>query len=149
MKCILIIALTILSIGCTKNAAGDESCIKVMLIQQHPFLIDHDRILVTLNFDGDTIDRINLYPDTGIGCETHVFSHDNQLIAIDCNGFWYSIDKYDMKIRNEGWKWEYKLPKNYIGTMTFNKITNDYTLVKKASGIGSQDVYKHKNPEKM
>lgn len=147
MKPISIITLIILSLSCTKRVVSDESCVKVMHVQQHPFLIDHNRVLVTLNFEGDTIDSVNLYPDTGNGCETHVFSVENQLIATDCNGFWYTIDKSDMKIKNDGWKWEFELPKNYIGTLIYDKYTNDYTLEKKTSGIGMKDVYLYKVPD--
>ena len=150
MKYILILVIGIGAVvsSCTRKIAGDEDCIKISNDQQHEFLVDHQRKLISMNFDGDTIDIVNLYPDNGSGCQTHLFSDQNRLIVIDCNGYWYSISQFDMKIKNDGWKWEKKLPENYIGVLTYNKASNNYFLEKKESSIGLEDVYQHNDPDR-
>ncbi len=139
--------LVLIFTACKNPLIGDANTLIIKKYNQHPFLIDHSRQLVSLNYDGDTISRVNIFPETGSGCCTHVFlNDDNKIIVVDCNGCWYSIDRSDMIIRHEGWKWNQELPQKYIGRMNYDKISGCYKLDEKTP-LEIQEVYRYKVPE--
>lgn len=59
----LIISVCIVFEGCANNGPIDVSSIRVVRINQHPFLIDHKRKLVTVYKNERTIDELKLYGD--------------------------------------------------------------------------------------
>jgi hypothetical protein len=105
MRFLFIILALILFSGCTSSGPIDVTSIQVVRFNQHPWFIDHDRKLVTVNDKGETIDELQMYPDSGAGCNSYLFDSVGRYILIDCIGRWISIEKSTGEIKNEGWKW--------------------------------------------
>lgn len=124
----------------------DTSNIQILRFDQHPFLIDHSRLLITIDHHGDTVDREILYGDSGIGCNSHLFATDTSFIFIDCNGHWFEIDKESGEISVIGWQWLEDLPDKYIGTYMRGQVNQPYGLIVEDI-LTLEKVYKLKDPK--
>lgn len=116
MKRRLILLMLICICGC--NNRERELSISIEKINQHPFLVDHGRLLVVKAGD-QVVDSLEIYPDGGDGSDLHYFVMENQIIAIDCNGIWYQITQQGIKVI--GWKWDEELPEGTIYRITLNE----------------------------
>lgn len=79
-------------------------------INQHPTLTDHGRLLVIMDKKGNNIDQLEIYPDSGDGCNTYLFDEASAFVVVDCNGQWVSIDKKTGKLKRLEWRWQEPLP---------------------------------------
>jgi len=111
---------------------------------QHPFLVDHNRILV-ISKRGKMLDKFTLYPDPGARVPLHVFEDQKGLIFIDCNGYWLSINKETEKINKMGWFWMKPVPDKYLGTFRLRKEDKEHSFKKEANTTEKQ-VYLYKDP---
>ena len=110
MKSLIFTSLFLLSLLLPSKKQFNHESIQIVRIQQHPFLTDHRRKLITVDQKGKLIDEKLLYLDTGVGCNSYLFEGNNNFILIDCNGHWFNIDKQDGIITNLGWKWQKDFP---------------------------------------
>jgi hypothetical protein len=140
----IILAFTLFD-SCTPGGPIDFTSIQIVRFNQHPWFIDHDRKLVTLDNKGEIIDELKIYPDSGAGCNSYIFDAVGRYILIDCNGQWFSIEKSTGQIKNDGWKWWKPLPSHQLGVLRRQDKEVNYKLVveKKTS---MRDVYKYKDP---
>ncbi len=139
MRTILNFIPLIIILGCS-SPEGDLS-ILIEKRNQHPFLIDHDRVLVAMA-ENQRIDEISIYPDGGAGCSLYYFELKNEIIAIDCNGMWYLITK--KRIKKIGWKWDEPLPKAR-GQRIVRNEQNKY-VTEQIDNISFSEVYRFKDP---
>ena len=118
--------------------------IKILKVNQHPFLSDHERKLITVNKANQLIDELFIYPDSGAGCESYLFDGDDAYIMIDCNGQWIRIYKASGKLEKDGWRWGEKLPDSYLGRLRARKDS----VYDFASGtlVHEKEVYRFKDP---
>ena len=141
--------LTILYVSmltsCSNSAPVDANSIVVVKTNQHPFLVDHNRELRTVDKEGNTIDDAELYTDSGEGCNSYLFDTDQTYTVIDCNGHWYLINKKTGKIDNNTWQWQKELPASYIGTFKRAAGQIEYSLTKE-NNITLEQVYQVKDP---
>lgn len=132
--------------SCSNDNQIDIDSILIVKVNQHPTLIDHERKLMTINKNGLTIDELLLYPDSGDGCNSFVFDNGKSYILIDCNGQWFSINKENGQLTNEGWKWQEALPPIQLGVFTLGGNSTKYKFM-----IGDSstllDVYNYKDPQ--
>ena len=92
----------------------NSESISIASYNNHPFLRDKCRQLLTINTVGDTIDSMEIYCDPGSGCDSHIFETDDSYVLIDCNGEWYEIKKEWGTIKDIGWYWEEDPPSEII-----------------------------------
>lgn len=139
------ILIVILLDSCSNVGPVDINSIRIIKTNQHPFLQDHDRKLVTVDKNQKTIDELQIYPDSGDGCDSYLFDNHSEYILVDCNGQWFSINKMTGTLKNEGWKWNKKLPDNCLGK--FQTADND-SVYRYSPGTNFQanDIYKYKDP---
>lgn len=144
-KYVLLGCLTILFISCKNNEERIKlEAISILVENQHPFLMDHSRILFVKNSKSKEIDREELHIDVDGNTPAYLFEDNNNYILIDADGRWYYIDKATGKVKKDD---EYdpfvrkKLPKNYIGTFIFNQKKNEYDL-KMRKAINESIMYK-------
>lgn len=130
---------------CSNIGQIEVDSIKIKRLNQHPTLADHDRKLITVDRNKEIIDELEIYPDSGKGCQSFLFDTDSKYLLIDCNGRWFSIDKAAGTLKDEGWKWNEKLPNQPLGKFqTSNKDPNYvYTA---GTNFNKDDVYKYKDP---
>jgi len=126
-----------------ENKNINKDSIKLIVSGKHQFLKDHNKQLITVDKTGKKIDDVNLYADSGDGCNSYLFENNSNFVVIDCNGSWFTIEKESGKINSEKWEWKKKLPKKYIGTYKFD--SNEYRLIKENS-IQIDNIYKFKDP---
>jgi hypothetical protein len=98
----------------------------VIPVDQHPFLVDHDRQLVIVP-PRSPVNRVALYLESGFGEETksaNLYKDDKgRFIVIDINGIWLTIDPESGQVLSCEWRWEEPTPKRYLGTfVTGNPI---------------------------
>jgi len=139
------ILIVILLDSCSNVGQIDVNSIKIIKTNQHPFQSDHDRKLITVDRNQKTIDELQIYADSGDGCESYLFDSDSKYILVDCNGQWFSIDKTTGTLKNEGWNWEQKLPEVYLGK--FQTVDKDSIyLYSPGTIVQKSDIYKYKDP---
>ena len=131
--------------SCSPDKQVSIDSIRVVKIDQHPTLVDHERKLVIVDEAGQTIDELKTYPDTGDGCDLFLFDTDDKFVLIDCNGHWFSVEKTTGQLTNEGWKWQETLPTNQLGVFKRGDDKTKYKFVTE-SGSTMGDVYKFKDP---
>lgn len=121
------------------------SAVKIIKVNQHSFLSDHERKLITVNKANQIIDELLIYPDTGAGCDAYLFDAEDAYILVDCNGQWIRIDKSGGKLKMDGWNWGKKLPDNYLGL--FHTVRKD-SIYKYTSQtrVQEKEVYRFKDP---
>jgi hypothetical protein len=145
MRILLTLLIFIHLDSCSNVGQIDINCIKIIKTNQHPFLRDHDRKLITVDKNQKTINESRIYSDSGDGCESYLFDSDSKYILVDCNGQWFSIDKLTGTIKNDGWKWNNKLPDNCLGK--FQTTDNDSVYhYSRETNFQTNDVYKYKDP---
>jgi hypothetical protein len=144
MKYIICISIIFLIYGCQSSNAKIE--ISIIKEEEHPVLVDHSRILLVKN-RGEVINKIKLYPETGLGQTTVIVDNMNKYTVIDCNGFWYEINKVNGEVIELGWKWLSSLPDGHIIKYKYNRKTgrHDSILI---DDIELSDVYRLKDPQK-
>ena len=140
----LAILLSIFIASHTYNSAITPEDIQVLKIKKHPLLVDYTKLL-RITQEGNILDEEPMFQDPGAGCPSSLFEEEEAYILIECNGFWYSIDKQKGKITVLGWKWEAPLPKHYLGTF-MRSYEAPYTLIQQAT-IQPTDVYLIKDPD--
>lgn len=131
--------------SCSNVGQVDVDSIRIEKINQHPTLVDHDRKLKTVDKNQKIIDELQIYPDSGSGCESFLFDSGSKYILIDCNGQWFSIDKVMGTLKNEGWKWNEKLPDNPLGKFQTSNKASSY-IYSPGATFKENDVYKYKDP---
>jgi len=124
---------------CTQNKPHDLK-INIKVKDQHSYLNDHKRILFVEDH-GNTIDSIELYSDTGDGCNSALLDYDSCFILVDCNGSYYSINKTSGKIKLIDWKWKQDYKNNFIGIYYYVAPNPIYYFKS-----DWEDVYKYKDP---
>lgn len=145
MKNLMIAIISLLfSISCSTKNAIETKSIQIERIEQHPFLVDHCKQLNIYNRDGILIDKVKIYCDSGVGCNSYLFDTYKTYTIIDCNGSWYSIDKRTGKIAMDGWKWEDEIPAKYVGTFVRDQTNGPNKLIEQE--ITKKDIYQFKDP---
>ena len=135
-------------IGCGSGTSEMNAVeISVLATNQHPFLVDHDRICV-ITKSGKEVNRFNLYPDTGGGLSTsnlYELPDEKQYVLIDQNGTWYYIDLSTGNLVKQEWHWQEKTPNLFIGAFAYNPDTRSYRFIE---GIDrpEQNIYLLKDP---
>lgn len=132
--------------ACAQSNGIDITSIQIRRTQQHPFFVDHKRVLATLDKNGWTIDEIELYPDTGDGCDSYVFDLKEKYVLVDCNGRWIVIDRTTGEINDEGWKWNEELPNGRLGRFSLDVESENYKFESDLS-FRKADVYRFKDPK--
>ncbi len=141
----LLLALPFLCFSCSNDRLLNENSIRITKINEHPFLIDHCRRLITVDKNGNKLDDEFLYCDSGNGCNAFLYDTEKTFTLIDCNGHWYSITKRTGQISKLGWYWLKNLPKNYKGT--YSNIGSKSTYSFKHDSLPTiYEVYKYKDP---
>lgn len=120
--------------------------IKILKINQHPFLVDHGRMISVVGNEGTTLDSLVIYSDAGSGCQAFLFENSTSFTICDCNGSRFQIDKVSGLISREGWYWDEEIPDGYMGTFIFSSGT-EYRLVKQE--IDMSRFYNYKDPHKL
>ena len=138
----LVILIAVLFFSCVKEKLELKS-IKIVGINNHTFLIDHNRKLIISDRNKKELDTAKLYSDSGEGCNSYLFESGSNFILVDCNGSWFEIDKENGKINLEAWKWKKSLPQNYIGTFIYEN--GKYKMTKEKS-LSIEKIYKYKDP---
>lgn len=121
-----------------------EDNIKVVRTDQHPFLVDHSKLII-VEVDSRRIDEMKGYSDFGSGCNSHLFEEEKTYALIDCNGTKFSISKAEGKIETIGWSWMNELPETYIGIYERQRGKVEYSL-SEAPYPDLKDVYVFKDP---
>jgi len=145
MKMIFVFFLLLLAVNANciaENIIGYD--INVEMFNEHPFLVDHERILV-IKKDGTKIAEQKIYTDAGSRIPLHLFEDNDSIVFIDANGYWYVLNKDDNRLRIIGWQWNKKLPTNYLGTFRLRKGNKTQTFTKE-NNIDLKDVYLFKDP---
>ena len=132
--------------SCFPQEKIDEDAIKIIKVDQHPFLRDHCRVLIIEDESGHILAKEELYCDPGSGCSSYLFDTDASFTLIDCNGQWFEIDKNSGQIKNNGWNWHKELPKKNVGI--YNKKYGEMEYELEVIDVLSRDqVYKFKDPQ--
>lgn len=131
--------------SCAEKGPIDINSIQILRTRQHPIFVDHERILVTVDKNGRTIDEVDLYTDTGDGCDSYLFDSGSKYVLVDCNGHWFGIDKKTGKLKNEGWKWNNRLPEIHLGKFTRLDGELNY-LFTRGTDFDLTEVYRYKDP---
>ena len=145
MRFLTTILIVILLHSCSNVGQIDINSIKIIKTNQHPFLRDHDRKLITVDKNRKALDELQIYADSGNGCESYLFDSDFEYILVDCNGQWFSIDKITGTLKNEGWRWNSKLPDIYLGKFQATDNDSVYFFLR-GTNLQPNDVYKYKDP---
>lgn len=145
MRYLTIIIAFILLDSCSNVGQVDVDSIRIVKLNQHPALIDHDRKLITVDKNKRVIDELAIYPDAGSGCESFLFNSGSKYILIDCNGQWFSIEKSTGTLKNEGWKWNEQLPDHPLGKFHTSNIAPNYIYTPETN-FKMNEVYKYKDP---
>jgi hypothetical protein len=145
MRPLTIILAFMLLDSCSNVGQIDVDAIRIEKINQHSTFADHDRRLITIGKNQKVIDELAIYPDSGTGCESFLFDSDSKYILIDCNGQWFSIDKATGTLKNDGWKWNEKLPDNALGKFQTSDKAPNY-IFSVGTNYKENDVYKYKDP---
>lgn len=121
---------------------------KIELVKQskHPWgLLDHGRMLRSYNLNGELIDSLIVYPNTG-GEEllAAVFETDSSWIIIDGNGLWIYLDPKTCQFYDAQWKWNGNFPSSYIGVFLYDKKKKAYVINRVP--IKKSDLYHYKDP---
>ena len=132
--------------NCSNSRQVGIHSIRIEKFNQHPFLSDHDRKLITTDGNQRIIDELEIYSDSGSGCDSFLFDFGSKYIIIDCNGQWFSIDKNTGALKNEGWKWDEKLPDNPLGKFQATEDVSNY-IYSPGTNFSKSDVYKYKDPK--
>lgn len=142
MKLTIILFLTIIIVNCNRKYSNTDITLEIKVINQHPFLVDHDKQLI-IYAHGLPIHKELLHMDTGSGSPCSLFKNYDDFILIDSNGVWYTIR--NGIIVSKIWSYFKELPKDYICTYKFIKNVNGYekTFIR---GISKKDVYLYKDP---
>ena len=131
--------------SCTESGPIDINSIQIVRTNQHPIFVDHERKLVTVDKNGKTIDELDLYPDTGDGCDSYLFDSGSKFVLVDCNGHWFGIEKKTGELKSEGWKWNEKLPDIHLGKFIQSDGEVNY-LFSSVTDFELTEVYRHKDP---
>ncbi|MGC3946410.1 MAG: hypothetical protein QM762_18130 [Chryseolinea sp.] len=145
MKILFTLLMTILLINCTSRRPSGTSSIQVVRFSQHPMFVDHHRRLVTVDKNGGTIDELEMYPDSGSGCDSYLFDSGEEYVLVDCNGQWFRIDKATGKLEKDEWTWRKELPSAGLGVFKRQRYDVHYELVT-GEKISVNEVYKFKDP---
>ncbi len=140
MKIFLNLISFLILLGC--STSEEQLSVSIEKRNQHPFLVDHDRVLVAIA-DDHKIDELPVYSDSGAGCALYYVELKDEIIAIDCNGMWYRITKKGIK--KIGWKWYEPLPKGKVQRIIRNE--RDVYVTEQLNNISLSDVYRFKDPD--
>ncbi|POY34988.1 hypothetical protein C3K47_17165 [Solitalea longa] len=80
MKVWTIILIHVLLTSCSEVEQIDVNSIRIVKVNQHPFLADHERKLMTVDKKSKTMEVLTIYPDTGEGCEAYLFESGSKYI---------------------------------------------------------------------
>lgn len=125
----------------TRKAGADGLTLKIEKHNQHPFLVDHSRMLVA-HLDGKRIGAVEIYPDPGAGVPLHYVATPEEITAVDGNGVWYRIT--EIGIEKIGWEWMKPLPNGTIYRIARNS-KEDYEITE-AGPVALGDIYVYKDP---
>lgn len=151
MRVLIILRIFVMTTGlvtlgaCSRDVEIAKISINIQRVNQHPYLMDHDRELQVINESGTFLDKIQMYPDAGSGCNAYLYENGRSFIVVDCNGQWYSISKETGRIHKEKWEWERSLPSHFIGTYKKGVGVQSYVL-DTTHIVSSSTVYQYKDP---
>ena len=119
----------------------------VVPINEHPFLVDHDRQLVIVPPRRKPI-RVELYGEMGFIKTSHsanLYKDDQgRFIVIDVNGIWLTINPATGQVVSCQWRWEEPTPRRYLGTFeTGNPVV--YRFIPADQGV-EPPIYGFKDP---
>lgn len=138
------VLLAFLLHSCFSVEQLEVAAIRIEKIDQHPTFPDHNRKLVTVDKSHRVIDALVLYPDSGNAWESFLFDSISRYSLIDCNGQWFSIDKATGRLKNEGWKWNEKLPDTRLGRFSMPHEGSSY-VYSSETDFNEDSVYKYKD----
>lgn len=121
--------------------------VRIVAVDSHPFLADHKRELQIPRADG-SIDKVGLFPDFGPGCSAFLFRDDQGFVLIDCNGYWYFLNREEGGVRDYEWRWNADLPDEYIGVFAWDR-NESYILEAETRRPSKEDIYVHQNTERQ
>lgn len=119
LPCAVIIALLcVFSCACALDNAASAT-FSIEIGERHPVLVDHKRKLVSQIGD-KIIERIDIYPETGMGYRSHVFSTQTGFVFIDWNGTWIHFSRQGALLKKE-WKWMEDIPRDYLYSFEYSE----------------------------
>jgi hypothetical protein len=132
-------ALLLMACGC--SSPQDPLTISVRKVNQHPFLSDHDRVLVA-SVGGQEVDSQPIYPDPGGGVHLHYVRTGDAITVVDANGTWYEVARTG--IRKLKWHYLRPLPQGQLRRIALDG-NKEYTDAQ-VDNIDLGDVYQFKDP---
>lgn len=139
---VIMTLLCVFSYACASDS-DVAATFSIEIGERHPVLVDHKRKLVS-HVGEKTVERIDVYPETGMGYRSHIFSIPNGFVFVDWNGTWYYLSRQGVLQKKE-WKWMEELPKDYL----YSFVYSDGKWVQKQLGaeqLSADLVYRIKDP---
>lgn len=134
---VLMISITLC--GCCSPRG--RLALSVRKVNPHPFLIDHDRVLVA-TVGGKEVDSEPLHPDTGPGSPLHYVRSGGTITVVDANGMWYEVSREGIK-RLE-WHWLEPLPRGAVRCIALDE-DGQYEDAP-VRNVDLRSVYRYKDP---